>query len=73
MAVNVRTRQQIINDLVTSIRERDTSIETGFGPVKDIVIDPVSLLAREMYLQVKRVFDVQFLKNAEFIICRLKY
>lgn len=67
MTVNVRTRQQIINDLVTSIRERDTSIETGFGPVKDIVIDPVSLLAREMYLQVKRVFDVQFLKNAELM------
>jgi uncharacterized phage protein gp47/JayE len=67
MAVVIRTRQQIINDLVAAIKGRDTTIETGFGPVKDIVIDPVSLVARELYLQIKRVFDVQFLKNAELM------
>ena len=64
MAVQVKTRAELIQDLAAAVKNRDRSIETGFGPVKDIVIDPVSLVLRELYLQVKHVFDVQFLKNA---------
>lgn len=64
MAVDVRTRQQLIQDLVAAIKARDSAIETGYGPAKDLVVDPVSLVVRELYLQVKRVYDVQFLKNA---------
>lgn len=64
MAVDIRTRQQIIQDLVSAIKTRDPAIETGYGPAKDLVVDPVSLIVRELYLQIKRVYDVQFLKNA---------
>ena len=67
MPVTIKTRAELIQDLVNAIKDRDIAIETGFGPVKDIVIDPVSLVAREMYLQIKRVFDIQFLKNAEIM------
>lgn len=58
------TRADIIQNIVDAIKSRDSSIETGFGPVKDIVIDPVSAVARDLYLQIQRVFDVQFLQNA---------
>lgn len=64
MALEIKDRQQIIRDLENDIKGRDPSIETGFGPVRDIVIDPVSLAMRDMYRQVKNVFDIQFLKNA---------
>lgn len=65
MALDIKQRAQIIQDLANAIKNRDLAIETGFGPVKDIVIDPVSLVARDLYTQVQRVFDIQFLKNAE--------
>lgn len=67
MPLTIKTRAEIIQDLVNAIKGRDSAIETGFGPVKDIVIDPTSQVARELYLQVKRVFDVQFLKNSELM------
>lgn len=63
----VKTRAEIIQDLVDAIKSRDAAIETGFGPVKDIVIDPVSLVARELYTQVGRVFDLLFLSNASIM------
>lgn len=67
MPLTIKTRAEIIQDLVNAIKARDASIETGFGPVKDIVIDPVSQITRELYLQVKHVFDVEFLANAELM------
>lgn len=65
MALVIKTRAEIIQDIVNAIKNRDTAIETGFGPVKDIVIDPVSLVSRDLYTQIKHVFDIQFLQNAE--------
>lgn len=65
MALTTKTRAELIQDLANTIKNRDRAIETGFGPVKDIVIDPVSLVARDIYNQLQRVFDIQFLKNAE--------
>jgi uncharacterized phage protein gp47/JayE len=67
MAIIIKTRAELISDLATAIKGRDQAIATGYGPVKDILIDPVSQVARELYLQVKHVFDVQFLKNAELM------
>jgi uncharacterized phage protein gp47/JayE len=67
MAITVKSRADLIQDLANAIKNRDRSIETGFGPVKDIVIDPVSLVARDIYTQIQRVFDIQFLKNAELM------
>lgn len=65
MALVIKSRAEIISDLENTIKDRDSAIETGFGPTKDVVIDPVSLVLRDLYLQVKRTFDVQFLRNAE--------
>lgn len=65
MAITTKNRAELIQDLVNAIKNRDRAIETGFGPVKDIVIDPVSLVARDIYTQIQHVFDIQFLKNAE--------
>jgi uncharacterized phage protein gp47/JayE len=67
MPLTIKSRAEIIQDLVNAIKARDQAIETGYGPVKDIVIDPVSQVARELYLQVKHVFDVEFLANAELM------
>ncbi|MCI0561453.1 MAG: baseplate J/gp47 family protein [Nitrososphaera sp.] len=63
--MTTKNRAELIQDLANTIKNRDRAIETGFGPVKDIVIDPVSLVARDIYTQLQRVFDIQFLKNAE--------
>lgn len=67
MAVIIKTRAQIIQDLVNAIKARDAAIETGYGPVKDIVVDPVSQVARDLHVLVKHVFDVEFLKNADLM------
>jgi uncharacterized phage protein gp47/JayE len=64
MALEIKDRQTIIRDMENEVKSRDSSLEVGFGPVKDVVIDPVSLVARDLYTQVKNVFDIQFLKNA---------
>lgn len=63
--VQIPSRAELIQKLVDAIRARDPAIETSFGPVKDIVIDPVSLVARDLYIQLKTVSDSLFLKNAE--------
>ena len=67
MALTIKSRSELIRDLENAVKNRDSSIETGFGPVKDIVIDPVSLVGRDLFLQVKNVFDIQFLKNADLM------
>lgn len=64
MALDIKDRQDLIRDLENEIKSRDSSIEVGFGPVKDLVIDPVSLTTKDLYTQVKNVYDIQFLKNA---------
>ena len=65
MAITTKSRAEIISDIVNTIKGRDRAIETGYGPVKDIVVDPVSLVGHDLYVQVQHVFDVQFLKNAQ--------
>lgn len=65
MSLDIRSRAQLIQDLVSAIKERDGALETGYGPVKDIVIDPVSLVLRQQYLQIQRAYDAGFLANAE--------
>src|SRR5947207_1503242 len=67
MALTIKSRADLIQDLVTAIKARDTAVETGYGPAKDLVIDPVSQVTRELYLQVKHVFDIEFLKNADLM------
>lgn len=67
MALEILTRAQIIERLVDAIKSRDTALETGYGPIRDIVIDPVSLVLRQLYLQVERAYDNEFLTNAEIM------
>src|SRR5437667_491358 len=67
MALTIKSRTDLIQDLVAAIKARDAAVETGYGPAKDLVIDPVSQVTRELYLQVKHVFDVEFLKNADLM------
>ena len=67
MALTIKSRADLIQDLVTAIKARDTAVETGYGPAKDLVVDPVSQVTRELYLQVKHVFDIEFLKNADLM------
>lgn len=67
MAITVRSRADLIRDLENEITQADSTIETGFGPIKDIVIDPVSLVVRDLYIQLRRVFNVQFLRNAQIM------
>jgi len=64
MSLEIKNRQILIRDLENEIKSRDSSIETNFGPIRDLIIDPVSLVMRDLYAQVKNVFDIQFLKNA---------
>lgn len=67
MAIQIPTRSALIQALVDAIRSRDPALETAFGPVKDIVIDPVSLVVRDLYTQLQTVSDATFLKNAEIM------
>lgn len=67
MALEILTRAQIIEQLVEAIKARDTALETGYGPIRDIVVDPVSLVLRQLYLQVERAYDNEFLTNAEIM------
>lgn len=64
MPIQQRTRQQLIDDLTQAIVARDRAVETGYGPAKDLVIDPVSLVVRDSYTQLQKVYDIQFLVNA---------
>lgn len=67
MALEILTRAQIVDNLVDAIKTRDSALETGYGPIRDIVVDPVSLVLRQMYLQIERAFDNEFLVNAEIM------
>jgi len=65
--ISVKTRNQLVQDLINAIKSRDSTIETTYGPVKDLVIDPVSLVVRDLYTQLKNVYDIQFIKNANIM------
>lgn len=67
MAIKKKTRNELVRDLRDAIRLRDTTVETGYGPVKDLVIDPVSLVVSELYDAVENVYNVQFLQNASIM------
>jgi uncharacterized phage protein gp47/JayE len=65
MAVAIPSRAALIAALANAVQTRDPAIETSFGPVKDIVIDPVSLIVRDAYVQLSSVQASLFLANAD--------
>jgi len=63
MAVLKYTREEIINRLNQSIQETDSEIDVGYGPVKDIVVDPISEELRLVNDNIYHVSRIQSLLN----------
>jgi len=67
MAVEQVTRTEIIDRLKTAITDYDSNVDVEYGPVKDLVIDPMSEELRRVNDAIYHVFRIQSLQNiAEF-------
>lgn len=63
MAVEQITRTEIIDRLKTAITDYDSNVDVEYGPVKDLVIDPMSEELRRVNDTIYHVFRIQSLLN----------
>jgi uncharacterized phage protein gp47/JayE len=63
MAVEQVTRNEIIERLKQSITDYDSNVDVEYGPVKDLVIDPMSEELRRVNDTIYHVFRIQSLQN----------
>jgi uncharacterized phage protein gp47/JayE len=65
MAILSYTREEIIERLQRSIQETDSEVDVTYGPVKDIVIDPMSEELRLVNDNIYHVSRIQSLLNVD--------